>query len=129
MTHPNEEIARRAFEGFVERDRDAITRYLAEDMTYHLGGDSAISGDREGRDAFLGLIEQANRMGIETSYDLHAVLADDDHAVVLFTAQLEREGKDPYDQPGVFVYHVEDGQITEIWSFPFDQAALKEFAS
>ncbi len=49
--------------------------------------------------------------------------------MMLISSHLEREGKTPYEQPAVWVAHVDEGQITEIWSFLFDQAAVKEFVS
>ena len=48
---------------------------------------------------------------------------------MLISSHLEREGKAPYEQPAVWVVHVDDGKITEIWSFLFDQAAVKKFVS
>lgn len=129
MAHPKEEIARGAFEAFSSRDRDAIARYFSEDMVYHLGGDTAVSGDRKGRAAFIGLMDRVSDLGIEASYDLHDVVANDEHAVMLISGRLEREGKAPYEEPAVWVAHVDEGKITELWSFPFDQAAVKEFVS
>ena len=130
MTHPNEEIARRAFEAFHGGgDSDAISRYFADDLEYHLGGDSAVSGDRKGRDALIAAMQRVSDLGIEASYDLHDVVANDEHVVMLISSHLEREGKAPYDQPAVWVAHVDEGKITEIWSFLFDQAAVKQFVS
>lgn len=45
---------------------------------------------------------------------------------MLFRVHHEREGKGTLDAPGVWATHIADGKITEIWSFPFDQAATKE---
>ena len=129
MAHTNEEIGRRAFEAFSAGDRDAISEVYAEDMVYRLGGDSAISGERKGRGAFLDLFDMADEQGIETSYDLHDVLANDEHVVLLISAHLEREGKDPLDEPGVCVMHVDGGQVSEVWSFPFNQVAVRELLS
>lgn len=130
MAHPNEEIARRAFEALHrDRDDDAISQYFAEDLAYHLGGDSAVSGDRKGRAALIAGMDHVSALGIEASYDLHDVVANDEHAVMLISSHLEREGKAPYEQPAVWVVHVDDGKITEIWSFLFDQAAVKKFVS
>lgn len=130
MAHPNEEIARRGFEAFHRnRDSDAINQYFAEDVEYHLGGDSAVSGDRRGRAALVAGRDRISDLGIEASYDLHDVVANDEHAVMLISSHLEREGKAPYEQPAVWVVHVDDGKITEIWSFLFDQAAVREFVS
>lgn len=126
MAHPNEEVTRRFFEAFNAGDLDTAKEFLAEDMEYHLGGDTPVSGDLKGRDAFLGL---RARTGIKGTFELHDVLANDEHAVMLVWTHHEREGKPTFEYPGVFVAHVADGKINEIWSFPFDQAAVKEFLS
>lgn len=127
MGHPNEEIARRAWSAFTGRNLDGIAEAFAEDVEYNLGGDSRVSGTRKGRDAFIGLADAVP--DLKPSFELHDVLANDEHAVMLFTVHHEREGKGTLDAPGVWVTHIADGQITEIWSFPFDQAAAKEFLS
>lgn len=74
-------------------------------------------------------MDHVSALGIEASYDLHDVVPNDEHAVMLISSHLEREGKAPYEQPAVWVVHVDDGTIIQIWSFPFDQAAVKEFVS
>lgn len=108
MTHPNEEIARRAFEAFHGgRDDDAIRQYFAEDLEYHLGGDSAVSGDRKGRAALVAGMQRISALGVEASYELHDVVANDEHVVMLISSHLEREGKIPYEQPAVWVAHKE----------------------
>jgi uncharacterized protein len=130
MIHPNEDLARRAFEAFHRnRDSDAISRYFAEDVVYHLGGDTAGSGDRKGRATLVAATDRIADLGIDASYDLHDVVANDEHVVMLISSHLERKGKAPYEQPAVWVAHVGDGKITEIWSFLFDQAAVKKFVS
>lgn len=126
MTASNQEIVRRAFEAFTARDLDTAAEYFAEDMKYHLGGSTPISGDRTGRDRFFGLAAQVD---IEPRFDLHDILANDEHAVVLFRTQHKRQGKPIFEQPGVWVSHLADGKITEVWSFPFDLDAVREFLS
>ena len=127
MAHPNEDVARGFFEAFADRDLETAAGFLAEDLKYHLGGATALSGTRTGRDSFLGLMDEVP--GIQPSFELHDVVANDEHAVILMRARHRREGKDPLDAPGVFVMHTADGKITDIWSFPFDQAAVAEFLS
>ncbi|REK11560.1 MAG: nuclear transport factor 2 family protein [Actinobacteria bacterium] len=127
MGHPNEEVARRAWHAFTERDQDKIVQTFAEDMQYHLGGDTALAGTRKGRDEFLGLADAVP--DLKPSFELHDVVANEEHAVILFTVHHEREGKGTLDAPGVWVTHIADGNVAEIWSFPFDQAAAKEFLS
>ena len=125
--HRNEEVAREAWKAFTQRDRDAMADTYAGDVTYHLGGDTAISGTHTGIDALLGLSSQVP--DFEMGFELHDVVADDEHAVILFRVHHSREGKGTLDMPGAWVTHVSDGKVREIWSFPFDQGAAKEFLS
>ena len=50
-------------------------------------------------------------MGIE----LHDVLANDEHAVALYTARGERAGKQLNDNE-VQIYHFRDGKMSEAWN-------------
>ena len=127
MAHPNEDLARRAWDAFTKRDLDTAAQFFAGDLEYHLGGDTAVSGATRGRDAFFGLTDGIP--DIELSFEMHDVLANDEHAVALFRVHHQRPGKAPLDSPGVWVAHMADGKITEVWSFPFDQAAVREFLS
>lgn len=121
MGHSNEEVARRAWNAYTERDLDNVAQAFAEDVQYHLAGDTRNSGTRQGRDALLGL---ANAVpDLKASFELHDVVANEEHAVILFRVHAEREGKGTMDAPGVWVTHIAGGKVTEIWSFPFDQAA------
>ncbi len=88
MAHPNEEIARRAFEAFhKDRDSNAISQYFAEDLEYHLGGDTAVSGDRKGRAALVAGRDRVADLGIDASYELHDVVANDEHVVMLISSR------------------------------------------
>lgn len=58
--------------------------------------------------------------------ELHDVLANDEHAVVLAEAHAERGGR-VLDDRGVDVLHIVDGKVTEFWNNPGDQYAVDEF--
>ena len=58
--------------------------------------------------------------------DIHDIVANDDHVVVLMRASATRNGNS-LDQNGVHVWHVNDGRATEFWDFDEDQAAGDAF--
>jgi ketosteroid isomerase-like protein len=58
--------------------------------------------------------------------EVHEVLADDDHAVVMVRATGERNGKQ-LDDNSVQVWHIVDGKATEQWLHPGDAYASDEF--
>ena len=58
--------------------------------------------------------------------ELHDVVANDEHAVSLFVARGEREGK-TLEARNVLVTHVRNGKLAETWLFSGDQYAADEF--
>jgi hypothetical protein len=58
--------------------------------------------------------------------ELHDVVANDEHAVSLFVARGQREGK-TLEARNVLVTHVGNGRLGETWLFPGDQYASDEF--
>lgn len=54
------------------------------------------------------------------------MLATDDHVVVLWRRKGEAGGV-TLDTPGVGVYHLHDGKITEVWVLHWAQQAADSF--
>ena len=130
MAHPNEDVVRETFAAFGRGDVDAAQKHWAEDIRFHVPGRNPRAGDYEGieqvRQFYAGLAEDVT--GGTVSSELHDVLANDEHAVVLMTIHRERAGKQ-WDDNTVVVYHIRNGKITEVWSHPTDQYAVDEFLS
>jgi ketosteroid isomerase-like protein len=56
------------------------------------------------------------------------VLANDEHAVALFTSRAERAGRQLNDNQ-VATYHIRDGKVSEVWVQSTDLYAQDEFWS
>jgi uncharacterized protein len=127
MAHSNEELVRRGIDAFGKGDMDTVRETFAEDIVWHSPGRNAFAGDYRGIDEVLG---QFGRLFEETggtfSLEIHDVLANDDHVVVLARARGERKGK-TLDDDGVQIFHVKDGKVTESWIHPGDSYAADEF--
>ncbi len=89
--HPNVELTRRGYDAFAKGDLAALSELLADDVTWHVRGVGPLSGDHLGRDevfAFFG------RLAEETAgtfrFDVHDVLANDEHSVALCTLSASR---------------------------------------
>src|SRR5438105_155716 len=108
---------------------ETIRSLFAEDIVWHSPGRSPFAGTYRGVDEVLG---QFARLMQETGgtfrLEIHDILADDDHAVVLVRARAERNGKS-LDDTTVQVWHLKDGKATEQWLHPGDQYADDEFWS
>jgi uncharacterized protein len=80
-------------------------------------------------DAILGFFAKTTGLsGGSFRMEVHDVVANDDHAVALFGARAEREGRS-YENRNVLVIHIRNGKLVETWRLSQDQYAADEFFS
>jgi len=130
MAHSNEDLVREGFAAFARGDMDALRKqYWADDIRWHVSGRSPLAGDYEGAEQVIELFARLFELtGGALSIELHDVLANDEHAVALFTARAERAGKQLTDNM-VQTFHLRDGKVSEVWNQATDQYAQDEFWS
>jgi len=129
MAHPNEELVRKAYEAFSKGDMGTLRGLFAEDVVYHTGGRSPIAGDFRGIDETLQSFAKIFELSGGTfKVEIHDVLANDEHAVVLAFASGKRDGKS-LDQRYAHVLHLKDRKFTESWIHNEDQYAADDFWS
>lgn len=114
MSHPNTDLVRKGFAAFAAGDMAAMDALFSEDVVWRSAGKSLMAGTFEGKEAVFGNFGRFVSEVESFKQDLHAVLADDDHAVALVNVTMTRKGKtETYQQ--VIVFHVADGKVTEAW--------------
>jgi uncharacterized protein len=127
VAHPNEELLRKGYDAFGKGDMDTIRELFADDIVWHSQGRNPLAGDQRGVDAVLQTFGKAFELtGGTFRLEIHDIVANDEHAVVLVRAQGERNGK-KLDDKSVQVYHIKDGKVTEQWLYPGDVYATDEF--
>ena len=128
--HPNVEVARRGYEAFGRGDMDALNELLSDDIVWHVGGTNPLSGDYKGKEQVFGLFGRfAQETGGTLSIEIHDILANDEHLVVLARVTARRNDK-TLDQNASYVHHVnEQHQTTEFWALFEDSAAVDDFWS
>lgn len=124
----NVEVVHSGYAALVAGDMEAFASNLAPDVSWHIAGESGISGDYEGPD---GVKQFFGRLMEETGgtfrLNVHDVLGNEEHTVSLVHYGAERGGK-RLDQNVVHVYHLNsENKITDFWSFPQDHRALEDF--
>jgi len=117
-------LLHRLFEAFAAGDVAGMEVTFDEDVTWHAPGTNRFSGQFQGRAAVLGRLAQMREAGISTRFDVHDVVANEEHAVALVHLHLEVADGRRYDQPQVAVAHFRDGRIAEFWTMNQDQAVL-----
>lgn len=129
MPHPNEDLVRRAYEAFAQGDMETVRSAFADNIRWHVQGESPLSGVYIGHVEVLGLFRTlAERSGGTFSLEVHDVLANDEHAVVLVRERATREGRTLVSTQA-HVLHLSNGKVTEFWGLPTDVAAVDAFWS
>lgn len=129
MAHPNEDLVRRGYAAFAVADVATLKELFAENIVWHVGGRSPITGDYKGAAEVLGFFARlAGLAGGTFRTDVHDVLANDEHVVALVTLNAQRDGRTLNDS-GAQVFHVAGGKVTEVWFHPGDQTASDKFWS
>ena len=128
MAHPNEELLRKGYDAFASYDLDTIRALFADDIVWHVvGGRNQLSGTIKGKDEVFGWFAKLLTLSEGTfKINVHDVIANDDHAVVLSNDTAQR-GDKRLDVQAVAIYHIEDGQVKEAWFFNSDVYADDEF--
>lgn len=127
--HPNAALVRRAMQAMNERDMSkaqqemaVVDAFMADDIVWHeIGRAEPRRGKDELRAALMG-----GASDWTITYEVHDVIANDDHAIALGTATAVRGGR-TLQYRTAEVFHIRDGKATERWAFSDDTAAIVEF--
>jgi uncharacterized protein len=122
-----EAVVLRFAEAMVSRDVGVIAASFADDVVFHIPGRNTLSGDYRGKREVLTRLFQAWEEafgGLEV--DVHDVLANDDHVVLLSDRRATRDDR-KVEMRSATVYHVRDGKIAEAWFFEWDPYAIDDF--
>jgi uncharacterized protein len=124
--HPNVARIKDGYAAFAKGDFAVLNDLFAEDLLWHVGGRSQLTGDYSGREAVYGFFGKLMEISEGTFHiDLHKVLADDEHGVALATTTGSRGGRSMAVY-AAHVFHLRDGKVTEFWDGSTDQYAIDE---
>jgi hypothetical protein len=126
--HPNALLIREFHERqnrfYAGADQALVRAMLAEDVIWHVPGDSAIAGEHRGRDAVLRHFANRRELAQGTfRIDVRGVLADDERAVILAAGEVQHGGES-FAWGTVGIFRLAGGEIAECWVVPYDQSAF-----
>jgi len=127
--HPNVTLVREGFAAFRSGDMAWMDAHLADDVVWHVGGNSKWAGAYQGKDKVLDLFaRQAQAMGGEPpAPEIHDILGNDEHVVVLGEASASAADGSSAEWKYVQVFHVKDGMATEVWGMAENDADVDPF--
>jgi ketosteroid isomerase-like protein len=131
--HPNVTLARQGLEAMQRGDTTWMDQHLADDVVWHVGGNSKWAGTYQGKAQVLDFFtRQAQAMGRMPSVEVHDVLGNDDHVVMLGTAKATAPDGSGAEWKYAQVFHIRDGKTTEVWGMAENDAEVdpiwEEFA-
>jgi ketosteroid isomerase-like protein len=127
--HPNVELLRKGYHAYSGGDMETLNELFADDVEWHVAGRSQLAGNYLGKDEVFGLFGKIVELSGGTArFEVHDVLANDEHGVALVTGSASREGRD-FTGKDVHTFHIRDGKVVEFWDSPLDQYAIDEFWS
>jgi len=126
--HPNATLVRQGFERFSDGDPAGLLDLFAPDAVWRVPGANAMSGEYRSLQEIIAFLRRtAELTGGTYRVELLWVVADDEHAVAVYRARGEREGRRSLDIEQALLIGVEDGRWVEIRAQPLDQAAFDAF--
>ena len=127
--HPNVARVRRAMQAMTEQDMSKaqeemaiVDAFMADDIVWHEIGRTE---PRRGKDELRAAMMSGAR-DYSIAYELHDVVANDDHAIALGSATATRGGV-TLTYRTAEIFHMRDGRATERWAFSDDTAAIIAF--
>jgi uncharacterized protein len=122
-------VVRRGYEAFNSGDVETLKGLFAPHAVWRVGGTGGLAGTKQGLEEILAYFgELFSRSGGTVKAELQDVIAGERHTVALQAAQAERNGKS-IEQPGVLVFTLQDGTVTEVNEFQEDTAKATDFWS
>jgi len=126
-TQEKAELIRRGYEAFSAGDMATLGELFAEDAVWHVAGNGALSGKKQGREAILAYFgELATRSAGTFTATVQDVIAGENHTVALQHSQAENKGR-TLDTYGALAFRLRDGKIIEGREFFEDTAQGDEF--
>ena len=124
MSHPNEELLRKAYAAFARGDLEEYLRHCTDDIVFHVPGHGPLAGTYTRAEFFTPfisrLMELCDRTFRETVLD---VVANDHRGLVLAEHVFQRRGR-THVYRTAHVYRIENGRLAEFREYPEDLYAL-----
>lgn len=126
MAHPNEQLIRDAYAAFGRGDLDGYLGACTADFVFNVPGQNQMTGRYQGRDGFLQLATKVMELtGGKFEEEVHDVLANDEHGVVLAIHRFARHGQ-PKEYRTAHIYQLRNSKLAECWEQPQDPAAFDD---
>lgn len=120
MTHPNAAVLKKLYADFSGGDLKSVLSACADTMTFQVPGKGRLAGKYTKANFAEGFALKLGELSGGTfKMELHDILASDQHAAVLATNSLLRDGK-KIEYRTVHIWRFENGKPVAWYEYPRD---------
>lgn len=123
----NMELTRKGYAAFNTGDVQTVMGLLADEVVWHVFGSGPFTGDHRVKRAVMELFGNYLQLLDSQSTEIHDVLANDQHTVVMATLRLSRKGKSIEHKITDVIHPDSEGRVAEFWRFFEDQSKADAF--
>ena len=114
-------------EALLKGDFKSVFETMSDNIVWHMGGESSLSGTVRGKEALGERLGEFNERSDGTFRVITNWAASNDCFVAASVVSLaERDGEKLHD-PGIDLFRIEDGKIQEVWTFAEQQEKEDKF--
>ena len=114
-------------EALSKGDFEAVFDKMSDNIVWHMGGESSLSGIIKGKQALGERLGEFAKRSNGTFRVITNWAASNDCFVVANVVSLAERGEEKLNNPGIDLFRIENGKIQEVWTFSEQQESEDKF--
>ena len=114
-------------EALSKGDFEAVFDIMSDNIVWHMGGESSLSGIIKGKQALGERLGEFAKRSNGTFRVITNWAASNDCFVAASVVSLAERGEEKLNNPGIDLFRIENGKIQEVWTFSEQQAVEDKF--
>ena len=114
-------------EALSKGDFEAVFEIMSDNIVWHMGGESSLSGIIKGKQALGERLGEFAKRSNGTFRVITNWAASNDCFVAASVVSLAERGEEKLNNPGIDLFRIENGKIQEVWTFSEQQAVEDKF--
>ena len=114
-------------EALSKGDFEAVFEIMSDNIVWHMGGESSLSGIIKGKQALGERLGEFAKRSNGTFRVITNWAASNDCFVVANVVSLAERGEEKLNNPGIDLFRIENKKIQEVWTFSKQQESEDKF--
>ena len=114
-------------EALSKGDFEAVFETISDNIVWHMGGESSLSGIIKGKQALGERLGEFAKRSNGTFRVITKWAASNDCFVAASVVSLAEREEEKLNNPGIDLFRIENGKIQEVWTFSEQQVVEDKF--